>query len=249
MSLIKAEKIEKVYGSDSKGREISVLRGMDLTIEQGDFIGIMGRSGCGKTTFLKILGLIEDATKGELWIGEQQEKDLTSDEKAEVRRRQIGFVFQDFQLMEGLNGLENILLTLMLEEVSVEEAMERVKQLSKELEIEHLLEKELFEVSGGEKQRLAIARALMQNPSVILADEPTGNLDSQSGSLVMDIFQELNQKKNKTIVLVTHDPQIAVRCKKVLFMKDGRIEEEYVPSEGAKREKVIEEIFKKSIRL
>lgn len=215
--IIKAAAITKNYGQQE------VLKGIDLTISRGDFTCIMGRSGCGKTTLLKILGLMHPPTTGEVTFEERLTHELFPDEISDIRRQKIGFVFQDFNLMESITVRENILLPAILDKQDTGTAEERMKPFFQILRIEHLLDKLPHELSVGEKQRTAICRALMNEPQIILADEPTGNLDSNAGAEVIKIFQRINQELRITIVMITHDSKVAQAAKDVIFLKDGQI--------------------------
>ena len=203
-----------VYSDRQDEEEIKVLKGLDFTIEEQEFVGIMGKSGCGKTTLLKVLGLIDNAS--ELW----------SDELADIRRREIGFVFQDFYLLNSLSVKENIMLPMVLDKAPVDKCYKNVEAYAENFGLSHLLEKQPYEVSGGEKQRVAICRALINNPDLILADEPTGNLDSKSGKIVIDALKDINEHMGKTIIMVTHDPQMASYCSRLILLKDGVILED-----------------------
>jgi len=215
--IIKAAAITKNYGQQQ------VLKGIDLTIRRGDFTCIMGRSGCGKTTLLKILGLMHPPTTGEVTFEERLTHELFPDEISDIRRQKIGFVFQDFNLMESITVRENVLLPAILDKQDTGTAEERMKPFFQILRIEHLLDKLPHELSVGEKQRTAICRALMNEPQIILADEPTGNLDSNAGAEVIKIFQRINQELGITIVMITHDSKVAQAAKDVIFLKDGLI--------------------------
>lgn len=202
---------------------IRVLKGINMQVLKGDFTGIMGKSGCGKTTFLKLMGLIERPTKGTILFNGMDTEDLWKDELADIRRRQIGFVFQDFYLMDSLSVLDNIMMPMILDKAEPEVMKERAEELASQFGIADLLKKAPYELSGGEKQRTAICRALINDPEVILADEPTGNLDSKSGKVVMDALGHINEELGKTVVMVTHDAQLASFCKKIVLLKDGEI--------------------------
>ena len=222
--ILRTEQLVKNYpkkkqegGSD----EIKVLKQIDLSINENEYVGIMGRSGCGKTTLLKILGFIERQTSGMVFFEGTDTKTLWESELADIRRRKIGFVFQDFYLMDSLSVIENIMLPLILDKISKEECLQKGKELAEQLGLQHLLNKYPYELSGGEKQRAAICRALIHSPEVIFADEPTGNLDSKSGEIVINEFQKMNEEWKKTIVMVTHDPKMASHCKRIIFLKDG----------------------------
>lgn len=216
-SVIKATAITKKYGQQE------VLKGIDIAIAPGDFTCIMGRSGCGKTTLLKILGLMHPPTAGEIFFEDKLTYELFPDEISDIRRRKIGFVFQDFNLMESITVGENILLPAILDKQDPVEAEEKMKPFFQVLRIEHLLDKLPHELSVGEKQRAAICRALINAPEIILADEPTGNLDSNAGAEVIKIFQRINQELGITIVMITHDSKVAQAAKEVIFLKDGQI--------------------------
>ena len=199
-----------------------VLKGIDLTVGQGDYISIIGRSGCGKTTLLKIIGLLTVPTDGELLIDGKSYSDLWKDELADIRRRNMGFVFQDYLLLEDLSALDNMMLPGLLEKMDGGSSRKRAYELAEYLEIEkELLERYPGELSGGEKQRIAIARALFNDPPMLLADEPTGNLDENTRKIVEDIFCKLHRTMNKTILLVTHDLEFAKKSERQYRIKDG----------------------------
>ena len=181
----------------------------------------MGRSGCGKSTFLKLLGMIERPTSGTIYFDGMDTEDLWKDELADIRRRRIGFVFQDFYLLDSLCIKDNILLPMILDKA--ESKTMTVEELAGLFGIRELLPKAPYELSGGEKQRAAICRALINDPEIILADEPTGNLDSRSGQIVMDALKRINREFHKTILMVTHDPYFASLSQKVVLLKDGQI--------------------------
>lgn len=235
--IIKAVSIKKNYGQQE------VLKGIDLQVESGDFTCIMGRSGCGKTTLLKILGLMHPPTEGEVFFEERLTSELFPDEISDIRRRKIGFVFQDFNLMESITVRENILLPAILDKQDTIKAEKRMTQFFQVLRIEHLLNKLPHELSVGEKQRAAICRALMNEPEIILADEPTGNLDSNAGAEVINIFQRINRELGITIVMITHDSKVAQAAKDVIFLKDVQIYDRLiniVGSEAKIAEKMLE---------
>ena len=183
----------------------------------------MGRSGCGKTTLLKLLGMIDRQTGGKLFFEEHDTEDLWKDEFADIRRRKIGFVFQDFYLMDSLSVRENIMLPKILDKKSAKECMEESQKYAEQFGITHLMNKKPYELSGGEKQRVAISRALINNPDLILADEPTGALDSKTGHMVMDLFHRLHEEQGKTIVLITHSQELATETQRIVTLLDGEI--------------------------
>lgn len=230
MSLVKVCGLQKSYHHSimeriAGERECAVLKGIDLQIEKEDFIGIMGRSGCGKTTLLKIIGTMDQPTKGKIYYGGTNVRSFHAEELAALRRNQIGFVFQDFQLMDNLSVEENIMLPLVLNQMKYRDMRAVVDRNAYILELSKLLKKYPYELSGGEKQRVAIARAMANNPDIILADEPTGNLDMSSARNIMDCFMRIHREHHKAIVLVTHDPLVASCCRKLLFLADGVIQD------------------------
>lgn len=202
---------------------VHVLKNLDFSVLENEFVGIMGKSGCGKTTLLKILGLIHMPTSGELIFKDKNVNRLWEDECADIRRREIGFVFQDFYLMDSLTVEENIMLPMILDKAKEKDCYENAKRYVGNFQIEYLVKKYPYELSGGERQRVAICRALMNDPGLILADEPTGNLDSKSSAQVIDTLTHINQKYGKTILMVTHDPKMASYCSRILLLKDGKI--------------------------
>ena len=227
-SVLKVENLTRDYKKQSEGNKkvFHVLKGLDMEVRPGEFVGIIGRSGCGKTTLLKILGLIDKQTSGKVYFQGRDTNDLWQDELADIRRRDLGFVFQDFYLMDSLSVEENIMMPMILDKRKGKECVKSARQYAKMLGIEKLLEKHPYELSGGEKQRVAICRALINNPDLLLADEPTGNLDSRAGDVVLGILEEINQKMGKTILMVTHDPKMASHCSRLILLKDGKIKED-----------------------
>lgn len=226
--ILKTENLKREYKKQSDGNKkvFTVLKGLDLEVKRGEFIGIMGRSGCGKTTLLKILGLIDRPTSGTVYFQGRNTKELWQDELADIRRRELGFVFQDFYLMDSLSVEENIMMPMILDKRQGKECAKAARKYAKMLDIEKLLEKHPYELSGGEKQRVAICRALINNPELLLADEPTGNLDSKAGDVVLQILEDINQKMGKTVLMVTHDPKMASHCRRLILLKDGKIQED-----------------------
>ncbi|WP_343284093.1 ABC transporter ATP-binding protein [Drancourtella sp. An12] len=220
-----------------KGTEdIKVLKGLNFQVEEGDFTGIMGKSGCGKTTLLKVLGMIDKQTDGTVRFMGQDTKGLSGDTLADIRRTKLGFIFQDYYLMDSLTVEENIMLPMILGQEDAQKMMDAAKAYAEKFQIDHLLNKNPYELSGGEKQRVAICRALINNPDLILADEPTGNLDSKSGKIVIEALRTINQEMKKTIVMVTHDPQMASNCRKIILLKDGVILETLERGEKSQEE-------------
>src|SRR5699024_4549541 len=181
--------------------DIKVIRGISMKVEKGDFLGIMGKSGCGKSTLLRVLGLLDRPTEGKIYFEDFDTEELWKDELADIRRRKIGFIFQDYYLMDSLTVRENMILPMILDKADSAEMKKRAEKYAEQFEISHLLDKKPTELSGGEKQRAAICRALINDPELILADEPTGNLDSKSGKIVLDALKEIN-RWGKTIIMV-----------------------------------------------
>ncbi|HFL3853894.1 TPA: ABC transporter ATP-binding protein [Clostridioides difficile] len=238
MKILTVNNLSKVYG---KKIIFNALNDINFSIEDGEFVGIMGPSGSGKTTLLNMISTIDKPTTGTMELKGKNPLLLRGEELALFRRRELGFVFQDFNLLDTLTIGENIVLPLTLDKVSVKEQDERLNEVSTILGIKDLLGKRTFEVSGGQAQRTAIARALINNPSILLADEPTGNLDSKSSKVVMELFQKINKENKVTTIMVTHDPLAASYCSRILFIKDGSIYNEIY--KGSSREQFYQEIM------
>lgn len=238
MDILKVSNLSKVYGSKVVSE---ALKDISFNIEDGEFVGIMGPSGSGKTTLLNLISTIDKPTSGNIILGNKEPHKLKGDALALFRRRELGFVFQDYNLLDTLTIGENIVLPLTLENVPVKEQDEKLKKVSKILGIEDLLDKRTFEVSGGQAQRTAIARALINNPSIVLADEPTGNLDSKAARNVMELLEKINNEEKVTTMMVTHDPVAASYCHRILFIKDGVIYNEIY--KGDNRAKFYQEIM------
>lgn len=251
-NIVRVKNLHRSYRNSGLGKkgctdDIKVLKGLDFEVAKKEFVGIMGKSGCGKTTLLKVLGMIDRPTSGKVYFRERDTDKLWKDELADIRRREIGFVFQDFYLMDSLSVRENIMLPMVLDKAEISACMDNSRRYAETFGLMHLLEKNPYELSGGEKQRVAICRALINNPDLILADEPTGNLDSKSGKIVVDALEEINENMGKTIIMVTHDPQVASHCKRIIFLKDGVILED-LQRKGS-REGFYEEILKRMKKL
>ena len=227
--------------------DIKVLKGLSFTVEEGEFLGIMGKSGCGKTTLLKVLGMIDKQTDGTICFMGQDTSRLYGDTLADIRREKIGFIFQDFYLMPSLSVQENMILPMVLGKEDTKKMTEKAKQYAEQFQISHLLSKNPYELSGGEKQRVAICRALINDPDLILADEPTGNLDSKSGQIVIDALLQINRKLGKTVIMVTHDPQMASYCSRIILLKDGSILDTLLSGED--RNEFYQRIVKQMVNL
>ena len=213
-----------IISEDKKERtQIHVLKGLDFSVESGEFVGVMGKSGCGKTTLLKTLGLIHRPTSGSVWLEGEDTGKLPEEKRADIRNRKIGFIFQDFYLMNSLSVEENIMLPMMIAKSAPEEMRKRAAAYATQFEIAHLLKKYPYELSGGERQRVAICRALMNEPELILADEPTGNLDSRTSREVMALMQQVVREQKKTLVMVTHDDHLAGYADRIFHIIDGKI--------------------------
>lgn len=222
MKVLETNNLSKIYGSKSKGLEVVALDNFNLEIEEGEFVGIMGPSGSGKTTLLNILATIDKPSSGEMLIAGKNPHDLDPDQLAIFRRQNLGFIFQEFNLMDTLNIKENIILPLVLEGYKPKEIEVKLKEITSVLNIESILHKRTYEVSGGQQQRTACARAIINKPSIILADEPTGNLDSKASFDLMSSLESINKEKNATIVMVTHDAFAASFCNRIVMIKDGK---------------------------
>ncbi|KYD05437.1 hypothetical protein B4102_3161 [Heyndrickxia sporothermodurans] len=220
MEILTVRNLGKVY----KGNvNYEALRNIDLTINQGEFVGIMGPSGSGKTTLLNMISTIDRPTSGEIRIGGEDPYRLSHQKLAIFRRRELGFVFQSFNLLPTLTVKENIVLPLTLDGVNIDEMNKRVQLFAEKLGINDILNKRTYEISGGQAQRTAVARALINKPKLVLADEPTGNLDSKAARDVMEMLEKLNKEEQATMMLVTHDAVSASYCQRVVFIKDGQL--------------------------
>lgn len=224
MKLIKIENLKKEFVNEEFVTKI--LHGLNFEIDKGEFVSIMGPSGSGKSTLMHILGFLDKLTTGKYYFEGQDVSELEDDQLAEMRSKKIGFVFQSFNLLNRSSALENVMLPLLYTNLSKEERTKRAVELLEQVGLGHRLDHSPSKLSGGEKQRVAIARALVNNPEVIFADEPTGNLDSKSGLQVMKILQELNEAGN-TIILVTHERYTAEHAKRIIKVRDGLIEDDF----------------------
>jgi putative ABC transport system ATP-binding protein len=220
--MIEIKNVTKVYKTGAE--ELYALKNANLTINDGEFVAIMGPSGSGKSTLMHILGALDTPTSGTYFLDGKDVSTLSDDELADIRKDKIGFVFQSFNLLPRASVLRNVMLPLVYEGIAKEKREKRAKEALRATGLEdshftHLSN----QLSGGQVQRVAIARALVNNPSLVLADEPTGNLDSKTGELVLDTFQRLNKEQGITVVLITHEPDIAEHAKRIIFIKDGVI--------------------------
>lgn len=222
MSILEVEHLKKVYSTRFGGQKVEALADVSFTAEQGEFVAIMGESGSGKTTLLNILAALDRATAGRVLLGGRDLAALRERDLAAFRRDNLGFVFQDFNLLDTFSLRDNILLPLVLSGKKVSELEPRLAPLSEGLGLSQLLDKYPYEVSGGQKQRCAVARALITGPQLVLADEPTGALDSRSADSLMDLFAKVN-RAGQTVLMVTHSTAAASRAGRVLFIRDGRV--------------------------
>ncbi len=220
--LLKVSNLEKIYKSRLSTNQVHALNNVNFSVEEGEYIAIMGESGSGKTTLLNLLALLDKPSKGKIILEDKDLSTISDSEISKFRRDHLGFVFQDFNLLDTLTLKENILLPLILAEDDPKTFDEKLLEVTKPLRIYELLNKYPYEVSGGQKQRCAVARALITNPKLLLADEPTGALDSNSSRELMEVFKELN-KNGQTVIMVTHSIQAASGARRVLFIKDGKI--------------------------
>ncbi len=219
MAILTVENLEKIYTTRFGGNQVQALRSVTFTVEEGEFVAVMGESGSGKTTLLNILAALDTPTKGRVLLDGKDMSGVKEKDLAAFRRENLGFVFQDFNLLDTFSLKDNILLPLVLAGKKVPEMEERLKPLAEALEIDSLLKKYPYEVSGGQKQRCAVARALITDPRLLLADEPTGALDSRSTDQLLELLGQVN-RRGQTVLMVTHSVQAACHAGRVLFIKD-----------------------------
>jgi putative ABC transport system ATP-binding protein len=220
---IRTEDLWKTY---EMGEEhLHALRGVSIEIHKGEYVAIMGPSGSGKSTLMNLIGCLDTPSKGRYWLAGRLVSELNDDELAYIRNKEIGFVFQTFNLLPRATALHNVELPLIYNGTPAEERLERAKQALRQVDLADRMMHKPNELSGGQRQRVAIARALVNTPSILLADEPTGNLDSQTGEEIMGLFARLHQQGN-TIILVTHEPDIALHAHRVIRLRDGKVEKD-----------------------
>ena len=222
--IIKIEGLHKTYAMD--GVKVHALRGIDLTLHQGEYLAIMGPSGSGKSTLMNIIGCLDIADQGHYWLNGQDVMTLNSDQLAEIRNRELGFVFQNFNLLPRTSALENVETPLIYAGVNKRERNRRAQQLLERMGLGDRIHHLPNQLSGGQQQRVAIARALITEPSLLLADEPTGNMDTTTSAEIMDLLDELNAQDNLTIALITHEHEVADRAQRSVTLRDGRLETE-----------------------
>jgi len=232
MELITLRSIEKTYQMGDIA--VPVLKGISLAIRQGELVALTGSSGSGKSTLMNILGCLDRPTAGEYWLEGQETSTLSTDERALLRNRKLGFVFQSFNLLARTSAIENVAMPLSYgaEDLSEREARERAAEMLGKVGLADRLDHHPSQLSGGQQQRVAIARALINHPPVLFADEPTGNLDSKTSEEVLQMFERLNTEDGITIIMVTHDPKVAGHAKRVIRMEDGVIQNDAPPAES-----------------
>jgi putative ABC transport system ATP-binding protein len=221
--MLKVDKVSKVYEGKVSYR---VLSDIDLTVDKGEFVAIMGPSGSGKTTLLNLISTNDTPTTGKIMLNDREPHTLSKNQLATFRRTELGFVFQDFNLLHTLTVEENMVLPLTLEGIKVKVMKEKASQIAEKLGIASIMSKRVYEISGGQAQRVAIARAMIHQPSLLLADEPTGNLDSKVSKDVMHLLTKLNKEEQTSLLMVTHDAQAASYSDRVIFIRDGQLESE-----------------------
>ena len=232
--VLKINSLKKYYGTSNNITR--AIDGISFDVLEGDFVAIMGASGSGKTTLLNCISTIDNVTSGTIYVDGIDITNIKDKDLADFRREKMGFIFQDFNLLDTLTIEENIALSLIINKVNYKDIDKRVSVIAEKLGIKDILKKFPYEVSGGQKQRCACARALINNPKLILADEPTGALDSKSSRMLLETMNEMNEKLNATILMVTHDSFSASFCKRVLFLKDGKIFNEIIKGDKTRKE-------------
>ena len=234
MEILKVSNICKYYGNRSNLTK--AIDNISFDVNEGEFVGIMGASGSGKTTLLNSISTIDKVTAGHILINGVDVTMLRGEKLNKFRREDLGFIFQDFNLLDTLTGYENIALALTIQKVKPKDIDKKIKEVSKTLNITHVLNKYPYQMSGGEKQRVASARAIITSPKLILADEPTGALDSKSSRMLLEKMEELNKNLKATILMVTHDAFTASYCSKIYFIKDGKIFNELIRGDDSRKE-------------
>ena len=240
-NVLEVKNIEKYYGS--KSSLTKAIDNISFNVEEGEFVGIMGASGSGKTTLLNCISTIDRVTSGKIIINGEDITKLRGNKLNKFRREELGFIFQDFNLLDTLTCYENIAIALTIQRVSPNKIDERVNKIAEKLDIKDILKKYPYQISGGQKQRVASSRAIITNPKLVLADEPTGSLDSKSARQLLETFDTLNSNLNATILMVTHDAFTASYASRILFIKDGKIFNELVKGNDSRKkffEKIIE---------
>ncbi|MGF3076195.1 ABC transporter ATP-binding protein [Facklamia sp. P12955] len=232
--ILEVKDIQKIYGN--KGNITKAIDHISFTVNKGEFLGIMGTSGSGKTTLLNCISTIDKVTSGKIMVDGEDVTRLRGNQLSEFRGQKLGFIFQDFNLIDTLTAFENISLALSIQSYPAVKIREKVEEIASALKINEVLDKYPYQMSGGQQQRVTSARAIVTNPSMILADEPTGALDSNSSRMLLDMLNELNRKHGATILMVTHDAFSASYCNRIIFLKDGKIFNEITKGEDARKD-------------
>lgn len=219
--IIKTQGLKKIYQMGEE--QVKALDGVDIELERGEYAAIMGPSGSGKSTLMNLLGCLDTPSEGEYWLNGHAVSTLNDDELAQVRNKEVGFVFQSFHLLPRYSALDNVQLPLVYSNIAREERLERAKRALEQVDLTDRIHHRPNELSGGQRQRVAIARALINQPSILLADEPTGNLDSTTGREILNLFEHLHTTGH-TIILVTHDPEVASHANRIIRLRDGKVE-------------------------
>ena len=235
MTLLDVKHVQKIYKTRFQGNQVEALKDIHFTVEKGDYVAIMGESGSGKSTLLNILAMLDKPTRGQVYLNGTDTATIKNSQASSFRREKLGFVFQDFNLLDTLSVKDNILLPLVLSRKPITEMMKKLVVTAEDLGINQLQEKYPYEISGGQKQRVAVARAIITEPEILLADEPTGALDSKSSAALLDVFDEINER-GQTILMVTHSTAAASRAKRVLFIKDGILYNQIYRGEKTERQ-------------
>jgi putative ABC transport system ATP-binding protein len=240
MPILKTDALTKQYGSDTQ--PIYAVRDLNMTVEAGEFVAIMGPSGSGKSTALYLMGGLDHPTSGHVWLRDKDITTMNDDALSKVRRESIGFVFQFFNLIPVLTAAENVAMPMILDGVARPQALERAQQALKQVDMANRAAHRPSELSGGQQQRAAIARALATKPAIILADEPTGNLDSRASDEVVGVLRKAVDEFGQTLVLVTHDPRVAAHADRIVFLKDGKIVDENRLKGSGKADQIREQL-------
>ena len=234
MHVLEIRNVQKYYGS--RASLTKALDDISFDVEAGEFVAIMGASGSGKTTLLNLISTIDKVTAGHILVNKEDITTLKGNKLNKFRREELGFIFQDFNLLDTLTAYENIALALSIQNKKYPEINSRIKEVAKELNITNILKKYPYELSGGQKQRVAAARAVITNPKLVLADEPTGALDSKSSRMLLETFKKLNKDYEATILMVTHDAFAASYASRVIFIKDGKLFNELIKGDSSRKE-------------
>jgi len=221
MMLVKVQQVSKQYPQDRL--VVDALNGVDLNIERSEFMALVGPSGSGKTTLLNLIGGLDTPTHGKIWVGEQEISRLTKSQLSRLRLREIGFIFQEYNLIPVLSAIENVEYVMLLQGVPDKERRERAESVLGEVGLAQHLHRRPAQLSGGQQQRVAVARAIASKPAIVLADEPTANLDSRTGGALLDLMRDLNERHKTTFIFATHDPMVMERARRIVTLHDGKI--------------------------